>query len=202
MWTFKNADGSNRSLNAAYSNNRYCFLCGQYFKKNEKFYIIVVPYNLRSLSKKFSKNISVHADEWEEFIKDVKSDEELAEKLIAHKTPHRKKFTEEEQHRIKCFQEACYHYNFKQVYDKPWGLKCKQVHSSCYLEYNVHLDKIDLDSRGREGLFDGFYKRQIIANIYNKMHELLGDNKFDSYNYKDSINEVNKQVNEMMKEIF
>ena len=62
--------------------------------------------------------------------------------------------------------------------------------------------KISSDFRGKRGLFDGFYQRQIEANVYNKMHEILSDGKHNSYDYKESIQSVVDEVNKTMKEIF
>ena len=76
----------------------------------------------------------------------------------------------------------------------------KQCGSSVYLEYNVYQDVIDLDFRGKRGMFDNFYKRQIIANVYNKMHEYMGDGKVDDYSMSKDFEKLNNHVNEIMKQ--
>ena len=76
----------------------------------------------------------------------------------------------------------------------------KQRGTSVYLEYNVYMDTIDLDFRGKRGLFDSFYKKQIIANVYNKMHEYLADGKVDNYSMSAEFEKLNNEVNDIMKQ--
>ena len=121
-------------------------------------------------------------------------------KIINHKVPRKKEFTEDEKLRIDCFKKACFICGFKEEFNKPYGIKMKQCGSSVYLEYNVYQDAIDLDFRGKRGLFDNFYKRQIIANVYNKMHEYMGDGKVDDYSMSKDFEKLNNHVNEIMKQ--
>ena len=47
-------------------------------------------------------------------------------------------------------------------------------------------------------MFDSFYKRQIIANVYNKMHEYMGDGKKDNYSIQAEFKKLNDEVNSIM----
>ena len=201
MWSFKDKDGNIRSLDGKYCNGQTCFICGQHIKTGEKYAIIIAPIEFRN-HKKLKKNLVAHTEEWNKFSNGIITDMDMNEKILSHKTPRKKPFSEEEQEKIKCFEKACYDYNFKEVYNKSYGLKCKQRGSSCYVEYNVFTNKIEVGFRGKRGLFDSFYERQIIANVYNRMHEYLGDSKRDEYNYKKSIQELNENVEKTLKEIF
>ena len=84
------------------------------------------------------------------------------------------------------------------IVDDYLCIKCKKCGTSIYVEYNVYADHIDLDYRGKRGMFDGFYTRQIIANIYNKMHEILGDGKYDDYSAAKTIDNIYREVEKMI----
>lgn len=201
MWTWKTKDGEVREFVPTGDNPKRCPICGQYFKKGEKACVVVQPIEVRKMHKKFNQNWIVHRREWEAFCEDVNSDEELANKLIKYKTPRVEPFTENEIKHINAFVSACRLYGFFVEYDKAYGKKCQQRGSSIYLEYNVFTDKIDIGHRGKRGLFDSFYERQIIANVYNKMHEILNDGKHDDYSASKTIAGIADEVNKSMKEM-
>ena len=200
MWAMRLKDGRIRSMKTKYISDKKCALCGQYFKSDEEYCIIVIPFEYRSKHKKLKNNLLCHTDEWVKFSEGVTTYDEMAEKIINHKVPRKKEFTEDEKLRIDCFKKACFISGFKEEFNKPYGLKMKQCGSSVYLEYNVYQDAIDLDFRGKRGLFDNFYKRQIIANVYNKMHEYMGDGKVDDYSMSKDFEKLNNHVNEIMKQ--
>ena len=197
MWEWKTSDGTVRQFNAS-DNKTKCPICGQYFKRGEKGACIVPPMEIRSKYKKLSQNLIVHLDHWEVFCQGIATETELAEKIQKHKTPKKASFTEDEQKKISAFQSACREYGFWEITEKPYGVKCKKCGTSIYVEYNVYADHIDLDYRGKRGMFDGFYSRQIIANIYNKMHEVLGDGKHDDYSAAKTISNIYKEVEKMI----
>jgi len=202
MWEMKDSNKDPREFSARYSNNKRCGLCKTFFRPNEKFYIIVIPSALRGSHARLKENMFVHVDEWEEICTGVTTDEELAAKIIAAKFPKRNELTQDESDHLEAFKEACTAHGFRMEVSKPYGVRMKKRGTSMYLDYNVYMDTISFDHRGQHGLFDSFYERQIIANIYNKMHELLSDGKHDDYDYKDSINKVAAEVGKTMNEIF
>ncbi len=201
MCVWKTKDGEVREFTPLGDNPKRCPICGQYFKKGEKACVVVQPMEVRKMHKKFNQNMLVHYPEWVEFCKDVTTDVELANKLIQHKTPRVAKFSDDEVRRLNAFVSACRTYGFFVEYDKPYGKKCQQRGSSVYLEYNVFTDSIDINHRGKRGLFDSFYERQIVANIYNKMHEILKDGKHDDYSAAKTISGIADEVNKSMKEM-
>ena len=144
----------------------------------------------RQLDKKLQLNFAVHKDCYREFIKGVKSDEDLAYKFANHKKPNKKQFTEEEKNRIKIFEEVCNEYDFYEVINKPYGLRMKKKGTSMTLDYYVYIDTVDFNKRYRPGLFDGFYERELVALVYTKMHNRLGDGKKDEFSAEKVINEV------------
>ena len=198
MWAMRLKDGTIRSMSAKYMEDKKCALCGQYFKPNDKYCIIVIPFEYRSKHKKLKNNLVCHTDEWLEFAKDVTTYDEMAERIIKHKIPRKKAFTEQELFKINCFRKACVDYGFREEFEKPFGLKMKKSGSSLYLIYNVYQDSIDLDYRGNKGLFDSFYTREIIAKVYNRMHEYLGDGLKDNYSMQEDFKKLNDEVNKFM----
>ncbi len=201
MWEMQ-YEGNPRSFEGRYANNKRCPICGQYIRSNERFYIIIIPHEYRSQHKKLRDNMMVHIGEWTKFCEGITSERELVDKLINHKTPRAKDFTEQEIKKIEAFKKACYDYDFKEEFDKPFGVKCKKRGTSVYAEYNVFKDTISVDFRGKRGLFDGFYQRQIETNIFNLMHKYLEDGRHSDYSASKAINEVFEQAKKTMEEIF
>ena len=197
MWEWKDLDGEIRTFKPN-PNTKRCPICGQFFKKGEKGCIIIPPMEARTQHKKLQQNMIVHLDEWQTFCENITTEKELIQKFIKYRTPKKKDFTGEERKRISAFRSACVAYRFYEEFEKPYGLKCKLRDSSIYVEYNVYSDTIDIDYRGRKGMFDGFYTRQIVTNIYNKMHEILDDGKKDDYSVEKTIASVVKKANEIM----
>lgn len=200
MWEWKHQNGEVRQFRVTPSDKR-CPICGQYFKSHEKGIAIVPPMDIRKLYKKLSQNLTVHHQCWVDFCDNTTDDVKLAEKFQKHKRPAQNIFDADEIARINAFRMACLKQGFCEVFEKPYGLKCKQRGSSVYIEYNVYSDSIDLDYRGKRGLFDGFYSRQIIANIYNAMHATLGDGKKDDYSATKTINSIIQETEKMVNGI-
>lgn len=200
MWEWKNSDGTIRKFKINTGDKR-CPICGQYIRKKEEVCIIVPPTEARKKYKKLKDNLMVHYDEWIEFCKENITEEMFAEKLSKHKTPRKKSFTELEQKYIDAFKTACSTFGFYECFEKPYGIKCKQHSSSLYLEYNVYSDEINIDFRGKKGLFDGFYMREIVTKIYNKMHEILDDGQLKEYSAKDTIQKIVSETEKIVNEI-
>ena len=96
MWAMRLKDNTIRSMKTDYIQNKKCFLCGQYFKSGEEYCIIVIPFEYCSKHKKLKNNLLCHTDEWLKFSEGVTTYDEMAEKIINHKVPRKKGFTEEE----------------------------------------------------------------------------------------------------------
>lgn len=201
MWEMKLSDGTKRVFKVfkslSYDKQR-CMVCGQYFNHGENFYLVIPPSIFKSKYKKLSLNLAVHCDDWNSFCKDLNEDE-LIDKIIKYRTPKVRSFTEEELYKLECFKKACWVYDFKQEYTKPFGVKMKRSGSSLNITYNAFSDNMKIDYKGRKGLFDGFYLHQITANVYNKMHEYLGDGLRNNYSASEEIKNVFDKVNNMIK---
>lgn len=201
MWVWKDSNGTVRQFAPRTDSPKRCPICGQYFKKGEKGCVIVPPMDVRRSNKRLSQNLIVHYDEWVEFCDGIVDDSVLSEKIAKHKIPKQRVLTSDEEKRKSAFIRACHAYGFLVQFEKPYGVKQQKSGTSIALEYNVFADTIDLSRRGKQGLFDSFYERQIVTNVYNKMHEILGDGKHDDYSCTKTIQgiaeEVNKSVNEM-----
>lgn len=193
-WILKNATGA-VTINPVHTSPERCAICGQYFRKGEKVSIIMCPEEFVHL--RVNRKM-VHLDEWNAYGIDVHSDLDLAEKLLSHRQPRVKSLTADETARINAFVQAAMQLGYTREYRTSCGRKCKKPGTSITIEYNVYLDTIRISSRGKEGLFDGFYKRELIAQVFNKMHEILGDNQRDNYTAQASMTQVFDDVKKMM----
>ena len=191
----------NKSFKVKGEFNKQCFVCGSFFRKNEDYYIIIIPSNLRGTHKKLNSNFVVHTKDWEDFCKDVKTEEELANKIISHKTPKKISFTQEEENNLFAFKDACKFFGFNSEVKKSYGIKMRKSGTSFSLEYNPYTDNIALYHRAKRGLFDSLFEKQICVDIYNKMHEILGDGKHNNFSAEDSFNKICADVAERMKDI-
>lgn len=201
MWVWKDSNGTVREF-VPIGHSKRCPICGQFFKKGEKACVIVPPMEIRIKNKKLSQNLIVHYNEWVEFCNGVSTNEELANKFCKHRIPKQQSFTTEQNNNINAFIKASSEAGFRKEIKKPYGVKMLRVGSSLYLEYNIFTDKIEINHRGKRGLFDSFYEQQIVANVYNKMHEIIGDGKKDNYSCAKEIQKLNQEVNETMKHFF
>ena len=199
MWMWCKNDGEPYHYSPTGTSPRKCPICGQYFKKGEKGCVIVPPMEIRKNYKGLSQNLKVHYSEWVDLCRDVSDDEALAIKFSHRKKIKQKPFTTEESTAIDAFVKACWELGFRKEIKKPYGMKMQKVGTSLCLEYNVFADTITLDRKGKRGLFDGFFERQIVADASNKMHAILGDGKHNDYNYKEEIRQVQEEVQKWLK---
>jgi hypothetical protein len=202
MWVWKDSDGTVRQFIPRTDSPKRCPVCGQYFNKGEKGCVIVPPMEIRKSNKKLSQNLIVHYDEWVKFCEGVTSDEELSAKFASHRVPRQKPFTPVQKEKINAFSRACFDYGFRKEFEKPYGVKRQRIGYSLFLEYNVFADTIDIDHRGRRGMFDSLYERQIIANIRNKMNEILGNGEHDDYSCAKEMEKITNEVKKTMEAIF
>ena len=198
MYELKDKDGNIRSMTILSSYNKVCNICGQYFKKCDKYTVIVIPTKYRCVPK-LKSNWLVHTHEWLNFIEGIETEEEQFSKMSKHKKPHKKEFTEDEKLKLEAFKKSCFNFGFRKVFEKPYGIKCQQSGSSLYAEFNVYTGHIDIDFKGKHGLFDAFYIGDMKSKIYNSMNEILGLPKVEEYSAREEISKVVEEVNKMMK---
>lgn len=202
MWVWRDSDNKVREFKMFGDDPKKCAICGQYFKKGEKGCAIVPPMEIRTRFPKLKQNLVVHYDEWIKFCDGITNDIELAEKFSRYRRPKKADFTEDEKRRIDAFRSASRSAGFWKETEKPYGLKCQKNGSSLYVEYNVYADSISIDFRGKRGLFDSFYERQITTNIYNKMHEILGDGQHDDYSASKTIEKIYTEARKNVDKMF
>ena len=202
MWVWNYAEGQPREFTPRTDAPKRCPLCGQYFKKGEKAIVIVPPTAVRTLSPKLKQNMMVHRVEWEALANGITTDDEMTNVFLKHKTPRKEPFTREEEAAMSAFVSACHTLGFWGARELPYGRRCNRQGTG-YLEYNVYTDTIDFVSRVRKpGLFDSFYEREIVAKVFNKMHDIMGDGRHDDYSAAASIQKVTDETAKMMSEIF
>lgn len=199
MWELKS-----RGVIQTYKTNVFmtkpCPICNQYLRKDEEVVAIVIPFEFRGRHKRLKENFNCHKDEWFDFCKDCKTDEELAIKLINHKSPKRKPLKEEDTRNIHVFADAAYYYGFTEAKSKRYGIRMKKPKSSVYTEYNVYADQFIVEYNNTAGLFESFIEEEMGSKIQNKINELLENNKkVEVKNASEKINEVVKKAIENIK---
>lgn len=194
MWIWRNS--KNEIYTFKLFDSQRCAICGQYFRKGETAIGIVPPRELR-IHKKFALNLSAHHDCWKNFVGDITDDKVLAERYLKHRVPRPRALSEDEAARLDAFERAAYQRGFTQKTKKPFGVRMTRYRSSLYVEYDVHRDSIESGHRGKSGLWDKLYERQIITNVYNTMHEILNDGKHDNYSACEVIRKAQSEVDKM-----
>lgn len=201
-WFTRNSEtGDINSYTVHNMESKVCGFCGQYFRPNDSFSIVIIPFEYRGRHKKLAHNLIVHTDELKSMIADCSCDEDFANKLVNLKVPRRKPMTEEELFKIKCFRTACIEIGFLEDFEKPYGLKMKKRGTSFYLEYHVYTDYICFDFRGKRGLFDKLYEMEFIAKVRNRMNELMGIDARDNFSAEQEIKGIYDSVEKSMKHL-
>lgn len=174
-----------------------CFICNQWIRKGEDFYLLIIPNEIRSKYK--INNFIAHKEEWNEFSKDL-SDEELAEKIMSHKKPRRKPFSEEELQNVEFFKEACIYcgYNKCVISKDKRFVKMKRRKTSFTLIYDIAYNKISYDTNAREGLFGGLFANEFVARVCNKFYELKGLDIREDFTVAKVLDEAVKDVDKLM----
>lgn len=175
-----------------------CFLCNQWILKDEEFYMIGIPDEIR---KQYDiKNFIVHKEEWEKFIERL-SDEEVAAKVLNHKKPKKKPLTKEQLENIEYFKRSVLDYGYNKITisrDKRF-VKAKKRKTSFMFIYDIIFDRITYDCNYNEGLFGGLFSNEAVAKVRNKFNEYRGLDKHDNYTAEGVIKEAINQINEIMK---
>lgn len=173
-----------------------CYLTNQWILKDELFYLIIPPAELKS--KHQLENYVIKKEAWEKFIVCIETEEELAIKLKNHKKPRRKPHSEEQLENIEYFKEACEYYGFYKCVvsrDKRF-IKMKKRKTPFTIIYDVVYHRLSYDIRANEGLFGGLFSREILSKIYNKMNELQGLEERSDYS---AVNVINKAIEDTNK---
>lgn len=181
---------------------RTCFICGRHFTPSDTIALVVVYGPQYEICKQYSRlktNQVMHADELQQICNISNTVEDVYRMLANAPQPKRQQMTEEQKREVKLFEEAAIKCGFKDVTEKNNGCRCKMYGSTDIVEYNVFSGRIRYNNKRRRQLFDRLAERQIVANVYNKFHELLGDGKYDDFTMAKAIADVNQKVAETRK---
>ena len=179
--------------------DKTCFLCGEYFESGDEVCLLIPPEDVRKNAKKhMKKNQCMHKEELESLCTTITTLDQLYDVLDNHKKKRAKPLTEEQVEKSKLFIEAARYCNFHDGKLTKTGCTCKRRGSSDVLRFNARTERIKYSNRRKDGLFSGFAERQLVTNVYNKYHELLGDGIKSDYNALETIAEVINSVNNIM----
>lgn len=181
--------------------DKKCYYCGKYFNTGDKITLIIPITELKIKYNKLSSNVIMHTDEFKQLVL-LYGEEGAIYQLSKHVAPkYTLQLTEQQNINLEAFRKACNFYGFTIETD---AMKSETMYKrrlpgkSLTLTYSPLRDKIGLRRRGKSGLLDGLYEQEIIAKVFNKMHEYLGDNKVDNF----SANEIIAKSVEEAKQIF
>lgn len=165
--------------------DKKCFYCGEYFKAGEGIILLVPSYEVRKKYDKLSLNAVMHLAEYNR-LKANMTNEEFIEHLGNHKQGRKKmELTEAQLKNMRVFKEACYGYGFRvevNALQREHLIKQRKSGTSITLQYNPLTDQLSVRTKIRnKSLFDRLFEAELVAKIYNKMHELLGDGKVDNF---------------------
>lgn len=198
MWELRTADGP-RELCYPKSalEPRRCPICGQYFKADEKYYIIVCNSIPEARDRQLG-NAMVHTECWQKFCVGIESNDSLAQKLKKHRTPKSDPFTDEQMKSIEAFKTAAKSYGFIVMnWTREHCLKATRRGTTSSVVYNPYSGNIYYKDRCKDTLFKDMFDRQVAVNVYNKMHELLRDGKRDDYSALKIVSDAVKAANEV-----
>jgi hypothetical protein len=171
-----------------------CKLCGQYIVEGEEAYIVYPPPNDKGITWGIVHSVELDA------ISEGLTDAEKLEKLRGNKMPRFKGFTSEQNKNSEIFKSVMKNRHYWDFTLSGRTLKAHQRGTSLIFEYDMILERISGDHRGRRGMFDGIFLRQAETEIQNEIEKLQGkENPCKIETAQSAINEVVKEVNKFFK---
>ena len=194
MWELRSESGPRTFTYKSGTINR-CPVCGQHFISGEEYFLIVCNAIPEARARKLS-NFMAHVACWNTFCSGITSDEDLAEKLRKHRKPKLKPLTEEQETRVEAFKQAAYTFGYRILtWTREGCLKARKDGYSSTLTYNPYDKSLSYGDNRADFLLKSLVDRELVARVYNKMHELLGDGKRDDYTALGTINQVIEETN-------
>ena len=176
-----------------------CPICGQYLAKDDETYIVVclaIP-EARSLG---LQNMMPHTDCWNRFCQGVSSNDELAIKLKKHRMPKAKPLTEEQMKLVEAFVRAATDCGYRMILNtRDNGVRAVRSGTTSAVVYNPYSKTISYTDKRKDFLMKSLIDREVIARVYNKMHEYLGDDKRDDYSAAKTIGGIISETNKMFE---
>ena len=179
---------------------RRCPICGQYIKTDEPCYLVVcnaIP-EARTLG---LQNMMPHAACWDKFSAGARSDGELAAKLKKHRMPKAAPLTEEQLKEIEAFKYAAAKSGFRIMTNtRENGVRASKNGSTSAVVYNPYAKTITYKDRRKDFLMKSLVDREVVAVVYNRMHEYLEDGKRDDYSAAKTIANIVSETKKMFGE--
>lgn len=180
-----------------------CALCGRHFAADESVALIVPPRAAREkYPRRLKNNLIAHANEFGVIVNACSTPEQVWDTLGKSKKPKKMQMTEEQKRRCDAFESAVRGMGYYLVSKTDSRVKCKKHGSTDTLEYSPYSDVIEYSNKRKRALFDGLVEREIVAQAYNRFHEILGDGKHDDYSalqaYNNVMTETIKTANKIM----
>ena len=179
---------------------RRCPICGQYIKTDEPCYLVVcnaIP-EARALG---LQNMMPHAACWDKFSAGARSDGELAAKLKKHRMPKAAPLTEEQLREVKAFGWAVHQCGYRIISNmRDNGIRATRNGTTSSVIYNPYSKSIVYKDRRKDFLMKSLVDREIVARVYNKMHEYLEDGKHDDFSAAKTIANIVSETKKMFGE--
>lgn len=196
MWIWQGEKENKGVMEGSHFWKEPCKICNQWIRKDEKFYLIIIPNEYSN----DIKNFIVHKDEWVSFIEGVDNDTDLYNKLKLLKKPHRNMVTDGELQNIEFFKNACINFRFNNCVvsrDKRF-IKMKKRGTSTTLIYDIVYDFVTCEDNCRKsGLFDGLFKSELLAKVKNEFNRLRGKEERDDFTVKSTIQKAVEETNKI-----
>lgn len=176
-----------------------CPICGQYLSKNDECYVVVC--NGIPVAREMGlQNIMPHTTCWNNFCENITSDEILAQKLKKHRMPKAKPLSEEQAKCVRAFIYAASRCGFHEsVNTRDNGVRASKRGTTSSVTYNPYSKTITYHDKRKDFLFKSLVDREVVAEVYNKMHEYLGDDKRDDFSALKSIAEIIREANKAIE---
>lgn len=174
-----------------------CFMCGKHFLTGDSIVLVLPPYEYKKKYKRLINNAVMHQHEWEELKQTHDSFDDIFNTMGSSKKPKKVELTPQQKEMVEQFIQAAWNYGYKDYKYTKDGAQSKMNGSSDILRYNVHSDRIAYSNRRKRGLFDGLANRQVVTNVWNRMHELRGDGKRDDFSAKEVVNQAMDKVSDI-----
>ena len=178
-----------------------CFVCGKHFLTGDSIVLVVPPYEYKKKYKRLINNAVMHQHEWEELKQTHDSFDDIFHTMGRSKKPKKVELTPQQKEMVEQFIQAAWNYGYKDYKYTKDGAQSKMNGSSDILRYNVHSDRIAYSNRRKRGLFDGLFENQLVANVWNKMHELRGDGKRNDYSADKVLNKALGNSKDFMNKV-
>lgn len=181
------------------SDAKRCPICGQYLAKDDETYLIVCL-AIAEARDAGLQNMMPHTTCWDEFCSDVTSNADLACKLKKHRMPKAKPLTEEQLTRLKAFMQAASDCGYRMMSNtRDNGVKATKNGTTSAVVYNPYSNTISYTDKRKDFLMKSLIDREVIARVYNKMHEYLGDGKRDDYSAAKTIGGIISETNKFFE---